>query len=241
MTENLDNYANAYDDDFVYSLDNRLIMQWYPDRIVKRMNNGSLLELGLGHGYTIQQFLDSKKITYYRILEGSKEIIDKFKKQYGNLSVDIIHSYFETYETEEQFDNIVMGFILEHVEEPASIISKYIKFLKPGASLFITVPNSEALNRRLGYEAGLLKELDHLSEADIQLGHKRYFNKDSLETLAEQCGLRIKSFEGLFLKPITTNQIKTLNLSEAILTAMLKVGIQYPELCTGVLMEATIE
>ena len=103
------------------------------------------------------------------------------------------------------------------------------------------MPNSEALNRRLGYEAGLLKELNELSEADIQLGHKRYFNKDSLETLIEQCGLTIKSFEGLFLKPITTSQLKTLNLSEEILTAMLKVGINFPELCTSILVEATIE
>jgi 2-polyprenyl-3-methyl-5-hydroxy-6-metoxy-1,4-benzoquinol methylase len=134
-----------------------------------------------------------------------------------------------------------MGFVLEHVDKPTLIISKYIKYLKPGASLFITVPNSEALNRRFGYEAGLLKDLDQLSEADIQLGHKRYFNKNSLEALVKQCGLTVKTFEGLFLKPITTNQIQTLNLSEKILKAMLKVGVHYPELCTGVLMEATIE
>jgi SAM-dependent methyltransferase len=240
MSENLDNYTKAYNDDFVYSLDNRLIMQWYPERIIKRMQNGSLLELGLGHGYTIEKFLNSSKINHYRILEGSKEIIDKFRKNYGNLAVDIIHTSFEAYETEDKFDNIVMGFILEHVDEPASIISKYKEYLKPGARIFITVPNSEALNRRLGYEAGLLNEMDQLSDADIQLGHKRYFNISSLEALAKRCGLAVKSYEGLFLKPITTHQIQTLNLSEEILQAMLKVGVHYPELCTGILIEATV-
>ncbi|MBE3092242.1 MAG: methyltransferase domain-containing protein [Actinobacteria bacterium] len=205
------------------------------------MNIGNLLELGLGHGYTIQQFLNSGKINYYRILEGSKEIIEKFKRDNSNINVDIKHIYFEDYESEDKFDNIVIGFILEHVDSPELIISKFKKHLKSNGKMFITVPNSEALNRRFGYESGLLKKIDYLSEEDKQLGHKRYFNKEKLLKMIESCGLKAKSIEGLFLKPITTEQIIKLNLSEEILMAMLKVGVHYPELCTGILIEAIIE
>ncbi len=240
MNENLDDYVEAYDNDFLYSLDNRLILQWYPQRILKKINDGSLLELGLGHGHTIQYFLNSQKISHYRIIEGSEQIIENFLRQNYDVSIDIIHDRFETYDSEDKFDNIVMGFVLEHVDDPVLLINKYIQYLKPESSLFITVPNSDALNRRFGYEAGLLDELDQLSEADLQLGHKRYFNLDSLNFIAQKCGLTVKSFEGLFLKPITTNQIKLLDLDEKILHAMLKVGIKYPELCTGILMEATV-
>jgi hypothetical protein len=41
------------------------------------------------------------------------------------------------------------------------------------------------------------------------------------------------------LKPITTQQMLDLNLSEAILQGMLKVGIGYPELCNSLLMQAS--
>ncbi len=241
MNENLDNYAGAYEENFKYSLDNRLILKWYPSRIVSKIHFGSLLELGLGHGYTIDQFMDSKKISYYRILEGSKEIIELFKRDNRALNVDIIQTYFEDYDTRDRFDNIVMGFVLEHVNDPATIIVQYSKYLKPGGSLFVAVPNAEALNRRFGYEAGVLKDLEQLSASDIQLGHKRYFTLKKLTKLIHDNGLKVKSVEGLFLKPITTDQIKTLNLTDKILMAMLKVGIHYPELCTGILMEAAVE
>lgn len=240
MKEDLNNYTSAYEEDFKYSLDNRLILKWYPNRIISKILSGSLLELGLGHGYTISQFLNSNKISYYRILEGSGEIIELFKKNYGTVNVDIVQTYFEDYHTADKFDNIVMGFVLEHVEDPGLIISKYSKYLKPGGSLFITVPNAEALNRRLGYEAGILRDLEQLSDADKQLGHKRYFTVKKITNLIQKSGLEVRSLEGLFLKPITTEQIKTLNLTEEILTAMLKVGVHYPELCTGILLEATV-
>jgi len=54
----LDNYMNAYHNSFKYSLDNKLMLNWYPERVAKRMNNGSLLELGIGHGYTVNKFHD---------------------------------------------------------------------------------------------------------------------------------------------------------------------------------------
>ena len=61
-----------------------------------------------------------------------------------------------------------------------------------------------------------------------------------LKSLTELCvttGYSIAHVEGIFLKPITTGQIIDLKLSQPILDAMLKVGIDYPELCVGILME----
>jgi len=69
-----------------------------------------------------------------------------------------------------------MGFVLEHVDDPSAIIAKYTGYLEQNGRMFIAVPNSQSMHRRLGYMAGLMEKIDILSSADLQLGHKRYFS-----------------------------------------------------------------
>lgn len=229
----LDKYKDAYDENFV--LDNQLMLNWYPERVSIHVKGSSLLDLGLGHGYTAIKL--AERFKRYLVLEGSKEMIDRFYAKFGVERLDIINTWFENFETEEKFDHIAMGFILEHVENPAFILSKYKKFLSPEGSVFVAVPNGESLHRRFGYEAGLLKDMMGLSKADLDFGHRRVFNVNSLKNLIESQGYRVKNVEGIFLKPITTQQIIDLKLSDDILQAMLKVGVNYPELCNSILME----
>lgn len=238
MSNNLDSYKNAYQNDFLYSLDNELILNWYPNRIIENSKEGSLLELGLGHGYTSINF--SKKFEKHTVIEGSKGIIEQFHGKFKNHKINIINEYFEKYESIEKFDVIVMGFIIEHVDEPNLILKKYKQYLNKNGSIFITVPNAEALNKRFGYEAGIIDDIFKLSEGDKALGHKRLFTVDSLRKLVEDEGYLVKNIEGIFLKPITTKQIIDLKLPEKTLNAMLKVGVNYPELCAAIMMEIGI-
>ena len=235
MNIELDRCAPAYQEDFAYSLDNRLILNWYPRRVLRLAGGDSMLDLGLGHGFTVRQF--SERFERYTIIDGSSEIIRQFRENYPDVRVDIRLASFEDFHTEEQFDNIVMGFVLEHVDDPAAILRRFRSYLKPGGSIFVSVPNAEALNKRFGYAAGLIDDLTRLSPADELLGHQRLFTVASMRELAEQEKYRVKIVEGIFLKPITTAQIQTLHLSEPILNAMLEVGVSYPELCVGILMQ----
>lgn len=117
----------------------------------------------------------------YVVLEGDRNIIDRFKRTHMKTKAEIIETYFEERTTEETFDVIILGFILEHVENTNEILKKYARYLSPEAKLYITVPNAEALNRRIGMKAGLLADILQLSESDISFGHKRYY---TLETLS---------------------------------------------------------
>lgn len=235
MSENLDSFIEAYNSSFIYDLDNSLLLNWYPDRILKLTNGKTCLDLGLGHGYSANCFATA--FEKYIVLEGSEQIIKQFLTQYQLPNVEIVHTLFEEYESNEQFDVIIMGFVLEHVDNPQFLLQKYKQFLSPDGNLFITVPNCEALNKRFGYEAGMINSLWDLGPGDIALGHKQLFTVNSLKALVEQEGFIVKETEGIFLKPITTQQILDLRLSQKILQAMLKVGIQYPELCVGILMK----
>ncbi len=231
---------NAYTDSFEYNLDNRLILQWYPKRIAKKMVQGNLLELGLGHGYSAREF--NRITSDYMVIDGSSEIISEFKRKNRDLAhIRIIKTYFEDFIPDRSFDNIVMGFVLEHIDDPFALVSQYAGYLAKDGKMFIAVPNSHSMHRRLGYMAGVMDKIDSLSGADLELGHKRYFSCATLRTLIKKSGLRIVSEEGLFLKPLTTHQLESLDLEDKVFEAMMQLGIEYPDLSAGLLFEAAHE
>lgn len=228
----------VYGEDNVYEYDNNIMMHYYPKRIIQLLDSSkSCLELGIGHGYTTTIF--SQYFKRHVVLDGDKDIIDRFRNKFPDIETQIIKTYFEDWETKDKFDVIIMGFVLEHVKEPQIILNKYKKILKQNGKIFIIVPNAEALNRRVGKEAGILTELTELSENDIRLGHKRYY---SLKTLLRECqeaGLKAVRQEGIYLKPVTTKQMVSLKLSKEIINGFLAVGKDYPELSLGILLEVT--
>jgi SAM-dependent methyltransferase len=236
MKNSLDNHVRAYEGDLKYDFDNEILLNWYPQRILKFISNaGSLLELGLGHGYTTNIF--SSHFSRHIVLEGSPAVIENFKEKYPDCTCKIVETYFEEYTGKEKFDVIVMGFILEHVDNPVAILNQFRSFLKPDGKVFIAVPNAEVLNRRLGHEAGLLPDMQALSENDFILGHQRYYTLETLKEDVKKAGYAAERTEGIYLKPLTTGQMISLNFDKKIIDAFCTVGIHYPELSCGILME----
>lgn len=236
MQNSLDDHAKAYQGDIQYDFDNEILLNWYPQRIIDLAKDASsVLELGLGHGFTANIF--SQYFKRHLVVDGSKAVIANFKMRYPDCKAEIIESYFETFNTEEKFDLVVMGFILEHVDDPVLVLSHFRKYLVTHGRMFITVPNAEVLNRRLGHLAGMLPDMQVLSENDHVLGHKRYYTVKTLEEDVIKAGYAIVQMEGIYLKPFTTAQMLSLQFDRKIIDALCKVGIAYPELCCGILAE----
>ncbi len=236
MNSNLDNHVRAYEGDLQYDFDNEILLNWYPQRIINFTKGASsILELGLGHGYTTNIF--SGHFEHHLVLEGSIAVIENFKKKYPDCSSKIKRTYFEEFDSEEKYDVIVMGFILEHVDDPVRILTHFRKFLSPNGKMYVSVPNAEVLNRRLGHIMGLLPDIKELSENDFILGHKRYYTVNSLSEDIKHAGYEIEKVEGIYLKPFTTRQIMSLKFDKKVIDALCTVGIDYPELSCGILMQ----
>lgn len=237
MKNKLDKSLGAYQKDNLYNFDNEVLMNWYADRIIKQTSReNAVLELGLGHGFTTNKFAEF--YAEHVVLDGSKAVIENFKQHYPECKSAIIETYFENYTTKQKFDIIVMGFVLEHVENPVLLIEKYKNFLNESGSIYIAVPNAEALNRQLGFYAGMLDNLEKMSGNDVLLGHKRYYTVKTLEKDILTAGCKIDLIEGIYLKPFTTKQMNSLALDKNIYDALCAVGINYPELCLGILVKA---
>ncbi len=237
--DKLDSHIAAYTDKFDYSFDNKIMLNWYPKRVMEATSKDqTMLELGVGHGYTSALF--SEFYSDYAVIDASRAVLDQFKKQYPHSKARVIESYFENFVEDKQYDIIMMGFILEHVDDPLEVLRHFRKFMKKSGRLFVAVPNAMSLHRRIGNKAGVLDDMMALGGGDIQLGHQRLYTVESLTADLESCGYKVKRKEGLFLKPLTTGQMVSLDLPENIIEGMCLVGIDYPELSAALLFEATL-
>jgi trans-aconitate methyltransferase len=239
MTNDLDSFIGAYQKNFAYDFDNEIMLNWYPERIIASCNNTDrVLELGVGHGHSTKKF--SEFFAELTVVDGSPSVIEQFASAHPHCNAKIVESYFEAFETDHRFDVIVMGFVLEHVDDPIAILRRYRKLLTPSGRCFVAVPNAENLNRRFGHAAGMLHDIMALNDGDIALGHQRLYTVKTLNEAFELAGYEVVRREGIFLKPLPTAKLKLLNFEPAVLRAMCVVGIDYPELSSSLLFEAKV-
>lgn len=237
MKRNLDNEASEYQEEAKTSLENELVLNWYPKRILKRMlPQLDVLELGIGHGYTPLWF--SKHSRKHVVIDGSKVVIDRFLQKYPEYNGTIVFAYFEDYDTQEKFDYIVMGFVLEHVDNPSLILAKFKKYLKPGGKIYVAVPNAKSLNRRLGFSMGVIDDIYSLNTNDLALGHKRQYCVDTLKKEIKIAGFKLTHVEGIYLKPLPVHILQGIDNADKNFQALLEVGVDFPELSVAILIEA---
>ncbi len=236
--QDLNAVSSEYMPNAATGLENEFILNWYPKRITNRTGKvEKLLELGIGHGITARHF--AHFASEHTIVDGSSVVIDQFKDNNPAFSGNVVLDYFESYTPGIVFDVIVMGFVLEHVDSPDLILSRYREFLKSGGKLYVAVPNAKSMNRRLGLEMGLIDDIYGLNANDIAQGHQRQYCRDTLRKTIERNGYNISYEEGIYLKPLPLSTLKTLDNFNANLDAMLHVGVDFPDLCVGLLIEVT--
>lgn len=245
--ENLNAYKGAYETKFKFYDENQWYLNEYSAQMAKTIRHEalkSILSLGIGHQVVsnkIISLLDEKILSHYEIVEGSAEIIDNFRNNCEHENISVHEAYFENFQTDIKFDAIEMGFVLEHVDDPLLILQRFKSLLKDSGVLFVAVPNARSLHRLIGNKAGLLEDLYSLSEHDFELGHKRYFDLNSICELVELAGYNIVKKHGLMLKPITGDQISKLNWGSNIIEALMGIGIDYPEISNCIYIEARIK
>jgi SAM-dependent methyltransferase len=80
------------------------------------------------------------------------------------------------------FDILVAMDVIEHIDEDLEAVKEWLRFVKPGGSVFITVPAFAWL----------------WSRHDTALGHKRRYTKRSLRQLAQSASLEIHNLKYAF-------------------------------------------
>jgi 2-polyprenyl-3-methyl-5-hydroxy-6-metoxy-1,4-benzoquinol methylase len=198
----------------------------YCFRILKRnMRGDSLLEMGPAEGVMTELLADAGKAL--TLVEGSALFCDSLRQRFSNATV--VHALFEDFEPNARFDNIVMGHVLEHVEDPIFILKKARNWLKPGGRIFAAVPNARSLHRQAAVVMGLLPQEDALNDLDRHHGHRRVFNPETFRGAFTQAGLCVDIYGGYWIKPLSNGQIES-HWTPAMVEAFLQLGERYPDI-----------
>lgn len=107
-----------------------------------------VLEVGGGHGlYTNEVIAHLNAGYHYTMVDISETSIEMSKTFVKSDKVEYILQDVYQYSTEKKFDFIIMGEVLEHVEDPLGLMKKLHSLGAENATAFITAPcNSPAID-----------------------------------------------------------------------------------------------
>jgi 2-polyprenyl-3-methyl-5-hydroxy-6-metoxy-1,4-benzoquinol methylase len=223
IKQRVESAANWYDSkkDF----DSYLIkFSWF--KIQRRARGTSVLELGSADGLMTEDLVEHFQRVV--VVEGSAKNCGSMRARFP--SIEVHHCLFEEFESEEKFDNVIMARVLEHLDDPVSVLRQARQWLSPGGQIHVVVPNAESLNRKLGVAMGLMNTVDELTERDHNAGHVRVYRRDLLTAHLRAAGLKVIELTGTFLKPLSNAQM--LDWSPELIWGFFKLSDELPQYCT---------
>jgi 2-polyprenyl-3-methyl-5-hydroxy-6-metoxy-1,4-benzoquinol methylase len=207
----------------------------YCHRLVERYGRGRrLLEMGPAEG-VMTELLATSDLDL-TVVEGSALFCDSLRRRFP--TVKVVHSLFEDFQPPGEFDTIVLGHVLEHVEDPVGVLRPVRQWLAPGGVVFGAVPNARSLHRQAAVVMGLLPQEDAMNGADIHHGHRRVFNPESFRSVFVAAGLRVDVFGGYWLKPISNGQLEK-SWTQPMLDAYMQLGERYPDIAGEIYVVAS--
>jgi len=217
-----------------YSWD-RAIKKYALDNFLPYMTRkGSALEFGCYDGYMTSHI--SCHVQHLTVVEGSKTFID-MARQVAPDNVTFIHSLFENYFPNTRFDYIFATFVMEHVSNPIEFLRHAGNLLKENGFLYLVVPNAQSLSRQLACHMGLLNEPFELTPNDLNHGHRRVYDRLTLNRDIASSGLQQVSQGGLMLKPFADFQMDLMIdnniLGETQLEGLYKLGFLYSDFASS--------
>ena len=196
------------------------------------IHNGIALELGCSDGYMTEML--ARRVVHLDVVDGSENFIREAKRRkLKNVSYAL--SLFEEYRTDTKYDYVFASFVLEHVLETGPVLAMARARLKEDGLLFVVVPNARALSRQLARHMGLLKDLKELTPNDTVNGHRRVYDRVSLNRDLEAARFHVVAQGGLMLKILADFQLDKLidigMLQTPHIDGLYKLGLEYPDLC----------
>ncbi|UHA75430.1 class I SAM-dependent methyltransferase [Paenibacillus sp. 481] len=197
---------------------------------------GNMLELGSYKGDFTKRLLPFfDDITG---VEASNEACNYAESKLGN-KVKFVNSLFEDAIFPTKYDNIILTHVLEHIDDPVSLLKKVkTEWLSDEGRFFIVCPNANAPSRQIAVKMGLISHNSAITDAEAAHGHRITYTLDTLERDIKLSGLNIIHRSGIFFKALANFQwdqlLNTDIISKEYLDGCYDLGQQYPDLCSSI-------
>ncbi|MEP6583206.1 MAG: methyltransferase domain-containing protein [Ginsengibacter sp.] len=208
--------------------------------------NSNVLDVGCGNGL-ISMSLGKAGHNVFGI-DISEKAIEKAKEKnkLPNVKFEVAGAE-QMSETETKYDAVICSEVLEHLNEPSTLLNYIHKSMKDDGILIVTVPNGKgpretlitkpviAMQKKDNWVWSVVKKIKTLlgykgttlqSDAE-DLTHIQFFTINSLKKLAEQNAFKIKKFgktnflENVFPFSFATKKIKALQKIDCALADIL--------------------
>ncbi len=163
------------------------------EKIISLIGRGNkVLDVGCYDGMIGEKILKNNNIVYG--IDGSEKAI-KSANERGIIGA-VCDLESELAFSDEYFDVIFAGEIIEHILDTELFLKELCRVLKKGGYLILTTPNAASIGRRLL----LLFGMNPYFEASLNLeqkaaGHIRFFIRDLLVDFIERNGFKVVKFE----------------------------------------------
>ena len=185
-----------------------------------------VLDMGYGTGEMARELLSRGLQT--EVVEGSPLLADEAQARHPEL---VVHrAMFEEFAPGPVYDAVLALHVMEHVDHPLELMNHVRRWLAPGGSLVVVVPNRHSLHRRLAVLMGLQAELGDLSARDHLVGHRRVYGLDTLGADLAAAGFEVREEFGFQLKTVPNSMM--LDWSPDLMDALTQIS---PELPPGLL------
>jgi 2-polyprenyl-3-methyl-5-hydroxy-6-metoxy-1,4-benzoquinol methylase len=226
------------DHKYAYGFDFDVMHPFMLKSFIPFFKDGNFLELGSFKGDFTRRFLPHfNDIT---CVEASDEAIGIAKKEFGD-RVKFINALFETVTLPHKYDNIVLTHVLEHLDNPVTVLKRINEeWLSDNGRFFLVCPNANAPSRQIAVKMGLISHNAAVTPAEKEHGHNITYTLDTLERDANAAGLKVVYRSGIFFKALANFQwdrlLQTDIISKEYLDGCYELGQQYPDLCSSIFL-----
>ena len=159
-------------------------VNWGLLRLWGARTNATILDVGCGYATTSQRLRQlGNRVTG---IESSREAVEVAKSRLD----EVIEADLQDVGAigSRKFDCIIFADVLEHLPWPGVVLEDYLRFLAPGGSVLISLPNVGLWSMRLTLLAG---RFEYGDTGVLDRTHLRFFTKRSARRLIEEAGLTI--------------------------------------------------
>jgi 2-polyprenyl-3-methyl-5-hydroxy-6-metoxy-1,4-benzoquinol methylase len=208
---------------------NATTLLYSADIFCRYWRRGRCLELGPAEGLMTE--ILARAFDDLTVVDGAERFCQALRQRFPRATV--VRSIFEEFEPQQPFDTIVLGHVLEHVDDPRLILRRARSWLAPDGVICAAVPNAHSLHRQAAVLMGLLPSEDSLNETDRHHGHRRVYDPESFQADFRAAGLHVQHCGGYWIKPLSNAQIEA-TWTPAMLDAFMRLGEKYPEIAAEI-------
>jgi 2-polyprenyl-3-methyl-5-hydroxy-6-metoxy-1,4-benzoquinol methylase/dTDP-4-dehydrorhamnose 3,5-epimerase-like enzyme len=216
-------------------------MLQYRFGILRRFLHGdSLLEVGSSEGEMTALLASAGKAM--TLVDASADCCATLRRKFPQASV--VQASYDELQVRDRYDIVVLNGLLEHVADPAGLLTRVRGWLRPNGQIFAAAPNALSMHRQMATIMGELPDPRAPSGAEGHDGPRRIFDPEALHGAFTQAGLRVDAEGGYSLRPISEELacfrgVRPPALTPAMTNAFMQLGERYPSVAEEIYVVAS--